>query len=85
VVHLLYAKKAHPCTGTVDSGFCSPRAGAIFSSVAWHTREVVSDGKTPWRCYQPKTGTRPLLSVFPMTGKEHYRRGQPKTGISLPK
>ena len=38
-------------------------------------------GKTPWRCYQPKTGTRPLLSVLPMMGKEHYRRGQPKTGI----
>ena len=38
-------------------------------------------GKTPWRCYQPKTGTRPLLSVLPMMGKEHYHRGQPKTGI----
>ena len=36
-------KKAYPCTGTVDSGFCSPRAGTI-SSVAWHAREVVNDG-----------------------------------------
>ena len=38
-------------------------------------------GKTPWRCYQPKTGARILLSVLPMTGKEHYHRGQPKTDI----
>ena len=37
-------KKAYPCTGTVDSGFCSPRAGTVFSSVAWHAREVVNDG-----------------------------------------
>jgi hypothetical protein len=43
VVHLLYAKKAYPCAGTFDSGFCSPRAGTIFSSVAWHAREVVND------------------------------------------
>ena len=37
-------KKAYPCTGTVDSGFCSTRPGTIFSSVAWHAREVVNDG-----------------------------------------
>jgi hypothetical protein len=38
-------------------------------------------GKIPWRCYQPKTWTRPLLSVLLMTGKEHYSREQPKKGI----
>jgi hypothetical protein len=44
VVHLPYAKQAYLCTGTVNSGFCSPRAGTVSSSVAWHAREVVNDG-----------------------------------------
>jgi hypothetical protein len=43
VMHLPHAKKAYPCAGTVDSGFCSPRAGTISSNVAWHAREVVND------------------------------------------